>query len=516
MKRGLLVALVACMGVVSACSGSSPKAVQSPSAPVTRQVTSPPVPKPAALRWGPCASGLGLTGLQCARLQVPLDYSKPTGTKITLQLSRLRHTSSAGQYLGAILSDPGGPGGSGLGMPYTGTRVPNSVGDRFDWIGWDPRGVGASRPAIHCIPQYFGTDRPPYEAPSQRSYWLKKAAGYAQACGRTAGALLQHMTTEDNARDMDVIRQALGVSQISYYGYSWGSYLGQVYLTLFPTHVKRVVLDGVVDPRGVWYQANLDQDVAFERTMRIFFGWVAKNDAVYHLGTTEAAVESAYRREATALAARPSAGGKLGPDELSDALLDAGYRVFAWAQKAANLSRLINQGDGSGMLADYEQSNGGASNENGYAVYNAVQCTDAAWPGWARTLADNERVDKVAPFETWGNAWFNAPCLTWPAAAHGPVAIRASASLPKILLIAETYDAATPFSGALEARRLFPSSSLIEGVGGSTHAGSLNGVSCTDDAVATYLASGRVPVRLPGDKSDLKCPPVPQPPASMS
>lgn len=516
MKRRVLFALVASVGMVSACSAASPKAAPSPSAPVAVRATSPAVPQPAALRWGRCASGLGLTGLQCARLQVPLDYSKPTGAKITLQLSRLRHTSSARQYLGAILSDPGGPGGSGLGMPYSGTRVPHNVGARFDWIGWDPRGVGASRPAIHCIPGYFGTDRPSYGAASQRPYWLKRASDYAKACGRNAGVLLQHMTTADNARDMDVIRQALGMSQISYYGYSWGSYLGQVYMTLFPTRVKRVVLDGVVDPRGVWYQANLDQDVAFERTMRIFFGWIAKNDAVYGLGRTEAAVYNAYQHEAASLAARPAVGGKLGPDELSDALLDAGYRVFEWAQKAASLSRLINQGDGSGLLTDYQQNNAGASNENGYAVYDAVQCTDAAWPGWTRTLADNERINKIAPFETWGNAWFNAPCLTWPAAAHAPVAIRAASSLPKILLIAETYDAATPFSGALETRRLFGSSSLIEGVGGSTHAGSLNGVSCTDDAVATYLATGHTPARQSGSGSDLKCPPVPQPVASMN
>jgi pimeloyl-ACP methyl ester carboxylesterase len=345
---------------------------------------------------------------------------------------------------------------------------------------------------------------------------LTKASDYAGACGRNAGALLQHMTTADNARDMDVIRQALGVSRISYYGFSWGSYLGQVYMTLFPTHVKRVVLDGVVDPRRVWYQANLDQDVAFERTMRIFFGWIARNDAVYHLGTTGSAVYNAYKREAAALASRPTAGGRLGPDELADAMLDAGYRVFGWAQKAANLSRLINQGDGSGVLSDYEQNNAGSSTENGYAVYTAVQCTDAAWPGLPRTLADNERVNKLAPFETWGNAWFNAPCLTWPAAPQKPVTIRASASLPKILLIAETFDAATPYSGALETRSLFPMASLIEGVGGSTHAGSLSGVSCTDDAVATYLATGRVPARVPGDKSDLKCPPVQPPPASMS
>ena len=130
------------------------------------------------------------------------------------------------------------------------------------------------------------------------------------------------------------------------------------------------------------------------------------------------------------------------------------------------------------------------------------------WPGWAQTLKDNLRVAKTAPFETWGNMWMNAPCMTWPAAARTPVTIKASPDLPQILLIDETYDAATPFSGALEVRRIFPTSSLIEGVNGSTHAGSLHGgTPCTDNAVANYLATGNAPTRQVGNRSDLKCAP---------
>ncbi|MGN6160559.1 MAG: alpha/beta hydrolase, partial [Marmoricola sp.] len=478
--------------------------------------TDPPVPQPSPLHWGACPSGQTLTGLQCATLKVPLDYRKPTGTKITLQLSRAVHTSSARQYLGAMLTDPGGPGGSGLAMPYISTRVPHGVGSRFDWIGWDPRGVGQSRPALHCIPRYFGTDRPPYAAAGTRSYWLRQAKRYAAACGRNGGALLQHMTTEDNARDMDVIRQALRQSAISYYGFSWGTYLGQVYATLFPQRIKRLVLDGVVDPRRDWYAANLDQDVSFERAIKIFFGWVAAHHDVYRLGTTAAAVYATFRHELATLTARPGAGGRLGPDELTDVMLDAGYFTPDWAQDASMLSRLVNDGDASGVLNAYLLRNSGPGNENQYAVYAAVQCTDFAWPAWPKTLADNVRLARTAPFETWGNAWYNAPCLTWPVPPHQPVAVRAAAGLPSILLIAETYDAATPFPGALAARAVFPSSSLIEGVGGTMHAGSLNGVGCTDEAIAQYLATGRTPARRPGRGADLRCPHVPRPPASLS
>ena len=508
-----LVALAAVLSLVSACSSAPSKTAQSAaSSPAIAPVALPAV----TLHWSACPAKLNLSGLECARLKVPLDYAKPTGAQITLQLSRMPHDPSAGSYLGAMLVDPGGPGGSGLQMPYYGSQVPNNVGNRFDWIGWDPRGVGESTPALHCIPGYFGTDRPPYAAPQDRSYWLRQAAAYAKACGRNGGALLQHMTSADNARDMDAIRQALHQSTISYYGFSWGSYLGELYLTLFPHQVKRMVLDGVVNPLRVWYGANVDQNIAFEGNIRRFFAWVARNDRVYRLGATEAAVYAAYNRESAKLASAPAAGGRVGPDELADVLLNAGYVASSWPTTAASLSRLINDGVGSGILASYDSHNAGASNENGYAVYNAVQCTDVRWPTWAQTLADSERVSRTSPFETWSNTWFNAPCLTWPAKPQTPVTIRASSALPPILLIAETYDAATPFSGALETRSLFPSASLIEGVGGTTHAGSLNGVACTDNAVATYLATGRTPARVASRTSDLRCPPNQPPPASMS
>lgn len=516
-RSWVLIALVASLGLLSACSGSASPA-KSTSLPATRHTPAafPAVPQPAPLRWRACPSAVDTPGAECAALKVPLDYAKPTGAQITLELSRVRHTSSASNYLGAILVNPGGPGGSGLGLVGLGGAVPNGVGGRFDWIGWDPRGVGASRPVLQCNTDYFSGDRPSYTASQDASVWLKRARGYAQACGRDGGALLQHMTTEDNARDMDVIRQALRQPTISYYGYSWGSYLGQVYLTLFPGRVKRVVLDGVVDPRRVWYAANFDQDKAFEYNMRVFFGWIAQNDAVYRLGSSGAAVYAAYDRELKRLAASPAAGGQIGPDEFADAILSAGYATLTWPQNATAISRLINDGDAGEIAALYSSRVAGAANENNYAVYNAVQCTDMKWPGWSQTRKDAESVAKAAPFETWANTWYNAPCLTWPAAARTPVTITASPNLPKILLIAETHDAATPFTGALEVRRLFPGSSLIEGVGGTTHAGSLQGgVACTDDTVATYLATGRTPARRAGDRSDLRCPPVPRPPASM-
>jgi TAP-like protein len=150
-------------------------------------------------------------------------------------------------------------------------------------------------------------------------------------------------------------------------------------------------------------------------------------------------------------------------------------------------------------------------------VYAGVECTDAQWPtNWDRWRTDNWRTFRKAPFETWGNAWFNAPCVYWPAKAHRPVEIDGR-HVASVLLIDETLDAATPFEGSLEVRRRYPHASLIAEPGGTTHAGSLGGNACVDNQIAAYLATGKLPKRLPrlprlpGNRADTLCDPLPQP-----
>jgi hypothetical protein len=144
-------------------------------------------------------------------------------------------------------------------------------------------------------------------------------------------------------------------------------------------------------------------------------------------------------------------------------------------------------------------------------MYLAVSCTDAQWPtNWNKWRVDNWVTFAKAPFETWGNVWFNAPCVYWPATADKPVKVDGR-KVKGALLINETNDAATPYSGALEVRKLFPKSVLIEGVGGTTHSGSLSGVECTDSLIVDYLKTGALPTRQPGNHSDVQCDPVPQP-----
>jgi pimeloyl-ACP methyl ester carboxylesterase len=416
-----------------------------------------PVAAPAtsSVVWGTCADpGFTEAGLQCAMLSVPLDYDHPNGTKIQLALSRAKHSVPAAQYQGVMLVNPGGPGGSGLGLSTLGQYVPKNAGAAYDWIGFDPRGVGSSVPALSCDPNYFGYNRPSYIPllPSTLNAWLTRSAGYAKACAKN-GPILQHMTTIDTARDMDSIRAALGVQQINYYGFSYGTYLGQVYGTLFPERVRRQVLDSNVDPRGVWYQDNLDQDVAFQKNMEIWWAWLAKYDNVYHLGNTELKVQTLFYAIEAKLTLHAD-DGKLGGDEWVDAFLYAGYYQQTWLNLGQLFSDYVHKGD-SAAVEDQYASAQGLGDDNGFAVYAAVQCTDTQWPTkWSTWAKDNWTTFAKAPYETWSNAWFNAPCLYWPAPAHQPVKIDGS-KVKSTLLIDETLDAATPYTGSLEVRKLF-------------------------------------------------------------
>lgn len=478
------------------------------------QYTPPPV------HWKACNDGglLDAIGAQCAMVKVPLSYRHPHRAKIKIAISRLRHTSSRAKYQGIMLVNPGGPGGSGLYLSVLGYPgiIPGRASRTYDWIGFDPRGVGSSRPSLTCDGRYFGYDRPRYEPTTAavEKAWLDRSRGYARDCRNARGArLLRHVRTTDTVHDMESIRRALHQRKLNFYGFSYGTYLAQVYATKHPQRVRRFVLDSTVDPRGVWYRDNFEQDAAFEKNMGVYFGWLAAHDAVFHLGTDPAAVAQQYYDELNALDATPAAGGTVGPDELADVMLSAGYYVYGWEDVAYAYSAAINDDDYSGIKYLYD---GGApqtkGSDNGYVMYLGTTCTDArmtrSWGTWRR---DSGAMFHEAPFLTWGNTWFNAPCMFWPARQRTAVHVTGRRVHAPVLMIDETFDGATPYSGSLEVRRRFPTASLIEGVGGTTHASSLSGVACTDRAIGAYLANGRVPKRTSGNQSDLKCPPVPQP-----
>ena len=524
----MLTAGLGAAGLGTAAPAAASSAGPAAARPAAGQATRPT--GTASIHWGKCSDPyLSEAKAQCGFLSVPLSYRHPAGPHIKIAVSRIRHTAPASHYQGVILTNPGGPGGSGLDLnvflidALKAEHLGTAAAD-YDWIGFDPRGVGSSLPALSCEPDYFSGDRERYQPTTSAilRYWKTRSAGYAKACGTPAQkALLQNMTTVDSAMDMNSIRKALGQSQITYYGFSYGTYLGQVYATLFPHRVRRLILDSNVDPRNVWYQANLNQDIAFNRNIEIWFGWLAKYHKVYRLGTTEKQVQRRFYAEQARLARHPirTARGtaEIGPDEWIDIFLEAGYYQETWLQLGQAFSDWANGHGakaGRALIALYQETDT-PGNDNEFAVYLAVQCTDVQWPtSWARWSRDNRRINRIAPFETWANAWFNAPCLYWPAKASTPVKVGSHGSggeISSALLIDETLDAATPFEGSLEVRKLFPHSVLLAEPGGTTHADSLDGDLCVDRTIARYLESGTLPKRDNHARWDKTCKPLARP-----
>ena len=466
--------------------------------------------RPGALHWHKCS--VQGASMQCASLQVPLDYSRPGGRKITLALSRVPATAPARQQQGDLLVNPGGPGASGRALAaVVAASLEPGVAAEYNIVGFDPRGVGASVPALSCDPGFYAGVRPDYipaNAAAERVL-VNRARTYAADCQRRYGWLLPHLTSQDSARDMDSIRAALGVPQISYFGYSYGTYLGQVYATLFPHRLHRMVLDSVVNPRGAWYADNIAQDYAFQGRMAAFLAWVAAHNSVFRLGSTPAQVNRAWHQARARLQAHP-VDGVIGADAFDDTFLQGGYTSSLWPGLAAALANYLHSGDTGQIIAQYRQE--GAPNENEFAVYNAVECSDVNWPrSWEKWDADTRRVFRTAPFQAWDNAWFNAACAFWPVRGPAqPPQIR-GAGLPGILMIQGTLDAATPYRGAQAAHRLLPTARMVVVVGGGNHGQSLSQPpnTCVNGYLNRYLASGALPSR-PGLVS-ATCPALPPP-----
>lgn len=484
MRKRAAVLCGAAAVVAGTITAAPADASPSPTAPAARA---------AQLTWKKCGTADYPT-LQCASLKVPLDHAKPHGEQITLALSRVPHTAK--KYQGPLLVNPGGPGGSGLTLAgFVASSLPKTVAAQYDVIGFDPRGVGKSTPALDCKPGHFGPVRPdpvPTTAAVERAN-LARAKDFATACGKKYASVLPYVNTLSAVRDMDAIRRALGAPKLNYFGYSYGTYLGAVYAKLYPERVRRLVLDSIVDPTGVWYEDNLAQDYAFNDRHRALMAWIAKHDATYKLGSDPARIEAEWYAMRAALAKKP-AGGKVGAAELEDTFLPGGYYNGYWPYLAEAFAAYVNDKNADPLVEAYENFAAvDASGDNGYSVYTSVQCRDASWPRhWSEWRADNWAAYRKAPFMTWNNAWYNAPCAFWPTRSLGPVNIM-NGKLPPVLLFQATDDAATPYEGGATVHALLRGSSFVVEEGGGNHGITLSGNTCLDKHLAAYLTDGTVP-----------------------
>jgi len=457
-------------------------------------------------------------GMRCGTVTVPLDYAHPDGRQIRLTVSRVRATQKDPRNSkhkvprqGALVHNPGGPGTSGMYFPLIGFRPGwKRIAAAYDLVGYAPRGVGRSAPlscedAGHHVKG--PTLAPTHPSKAYKRERIAQARAYARGCAQRTGGALRHYHSLNNARDLEVLRAALGERRLTFMGASYGTYFGALYATMFPSHVRRMVFDAAVnpDPGQVWYRNNLAQSAAFEDRWADFREWVARHDDVYGLGRTAREVQAGYDRVSARLAAEP-AGGKVGPGQLQKAFLQAVYYDDYWPHRAHALSAYL-RGDPKPLIeqaappaedaAGAGAGQAAAEAENSAAVSTAVECNDAPWPtDWRVWDRDNTRLARTAPFETWDNVWANLPCAFWPAPRQQPLDVRTwPGELPPTLILAAERDAAAPYRGALEMHRRLAGSVLVTERDAGTHgiAGGPN--QCVNAHLEAYLLEGRLPGR---------------------
>lgn len=449
---------------------------------------------PETVRWGPCPEDVTAPGLECATLDVPLDYRDPGGERIEIAISRLAGKNPA-KRRGVLFTNPGGPGGAALGYPAT-IGLPQEVLDSYDVIGMDPRGVGHSTP-VTCdltTEQQEQGNLPPY-ANSAADVVARAAEveAVARQCTTSETApLLPYITTANTARDMDLIREALGEPTLSYVGYSYGTYLGSVYATLFPRRGDRIVLDSNLPATGLDRTGARLMARGFEDRFPDFAAFAAARPE-YGLGTTQAAVTAKYSELAERLDAKPIG--------LFDGAMFR-FTTFALLYKDAILPQLATLWqalDAGGPVPDWADGPLPANAENALSSHLHVICGDAYWPRSVRGYQRDVAVDRVR-YPLYGAAAANIrACAYWPTPVERPVEVGGRGPA-NVLLVQNERDPGTPLAGARDLRRAFGDRARMVTVDAGGHGAYLiAGNRCADETVTAYLTGGERPAH------DLHC-----------
>jgi pimeloyl-ACP methyl ester carboxylesterase len=442
---------------------------------------------PSPLKWGACPADVTAPGLECTTLDVPLDYRKAAGKQIQVVVSRLKSTNPA-KRRGVLLTNPGGPGGPGLDFPLVLAQAgfPRSVLDSYDVIGFDPRGVGHSTP-VTCdlAPEQQRSNVPPYARnPADVAAHAEYVKGIARQCGasRTA-SMLPYVTTANTARDMDRIRAALGEPKLSYYGGSYGSYLGAVYTTLFPQRSDRIVLDSNTGPGGLDVAGSRLFGQGFQDRFPDFAAFAAGHPG-YGLGTTPAQVTAKYFALAARLDVAPSPEGVDGPlfRQLTLGMFysDATFPYLASAWQALDRGTPLPQPPGSGITD--------ADNLLSSQLY--VVCGDANWPESVGAYQRNVAIDRFR-HPMFGAAAANVwPCAFWPSDPVEPPVRIGDRGPSDILMVQNLRDPATPLAGARQLRQAFGDRARLVTADQGGHGALFGANVCVKDVAATFLTTG--------------------------
>jgi pimeloyl-ACP methyl ester carboxylesterase len=492
--------------LVSACTAGSPAASRpAPAASSTPAGAAPAGPPPVSiagyyaqrLSWQPCDKDF-----ECARLYVPFDYGRPAGPRFSLPVVKLPAADPASRA-GALVINPGGPGGSGVeyALGARSGEFTQEVLNRFDIVGFDPRGVGGSLPAVRCMtgPQldtYFAVNGDPANA-AQLATVISESKLYAAECARNAAALLPYMGTVNAAKDMDVLRAALGENALTYLGKSYGTYLGASYAQQFPSKVRALVLDGAVDPKASGLQLDVTQAAGFESAFGQFAAWCAGQQGC-PLGNSASDAVAKVAGLLSAATAHPLTN-LLGDAQPADgAMLQTGiaaalYARPEWPLLKSALSGAFG-GDGTILveLADsLLERNPNGTYSNLADAELSVDCVDRPWPRTVPAFAAAAAAAaKAAPLFGASNVWGSLPCAYWPVQPDA-LNVRA-AGAPPILVVGDLHDPATPYRWAVNLSRDLASGVLL-GWNGEGHTSYFQGSSCVDNTVDSYLISLHVP-----------------------
>ncbi|REE97914.1 alpha/beta hydrolase family protein [Thermomonospora umbrina] len=448
--------------------------------------------------WHDCKDGF-----ECATVKVPLDYARPQGQQLGLAVIRLPARKRSGR-IGSLVTNPGGPGGSGVGfIREAGRLFGPDVRDRFDLVGFDPRGVGESEP-VRCLdgPQldrFFTTDTSP-DDPREVAALSAQSQAFANGCKARSAARLPHVGTLNAARDIDVLRAALGDDKLTYMGFSYGTYLGAFYAEQFPRNVRALVLDGAVDPTLSSTATLLEQAKGFETALRAFVEDCAKAPDCPLGPDVDKALDriSDLQRQTDRTPLRSPRGDtrRINETWVTTGIAAALYNKGFWPTLRIALGNAIQKRDGDMLLTLADQMlqrrpDGSYSNQ--MEANMAVNCVDKPNPPNADAYGkEATRAAADAPHFGEYVIWGGLPCVYWPVQTRqAPRPLTADGAAP-ILVIGTTRDPATPYRWAQALATQLRSGTLLTHEGDG-HTAYLGGPTCITAPTDRYLTKGTPP-----------------------
>ena len=439
------------------------------------------------LNWKSC-----YTSLECTTLVVPVDYNKIDDQVFHLQV--LRHkASNTKNYLGAIVVNPGGPGGSGVDYAWDAENiVSTAISSRFDIVGFDPRGVNTSEP-LRCLSDkqediYIANDGKA-QTPKEINAMVATAKFFATTCAAKAGNRLGHYSTLETAKDMELLRIALGQPKLNYLGKSYGTFLGTLYAALYPESMGRFVLDGAIDPNASVSDQNLIQAVGFDQDLKDFVKQdkrfsIAKILTLIDFAATNHLATTNHRIATPALVVTGIASSLYDPSS-------------GWPELSKALDQAISQKNPTKLLALADEYDGRDSSghyvDNQSDISQVINCLDWTDPrSLAEISADQARYALAAPIFGPFLTYAGLTCHYWQTPpVRSPVSLR-SLVTPPLLVIGVTRDPATPYAWAVSLHKELLNSQLLT-FDGDGHTGHNRGNTCIDSVVDHYFLTGQIP-----------------------